>query len=186
MEEKSPSEPEKIREWYDRTTRSWRNALAWITVLACAAAVGLWVLGSSLFTTKLQTFNGALTIPVAAGIWIAAFVYIFLIPSRECSFRGTESLERMEKDVRKAVEKTLPEMIEKEVKPAVEVWKRLGEKLEARFDGKAMDRLASAIEALSELSRPGPPPDVERGLAAFHRSRMSNTSSVADDQKEAL
>jgi hypothetical protein len=116
------AKPEGIRAWYERTTRSARRAILWATVWAVFGGAAVYGFASLEFLARLQTFNGALTIPVAAAIWIGAFVYIFLIPSRESSFRSQEAVEAGIDIIRRAVEEN--------IKPAADVWRRLGERAE--------------------------------------------------------
>ena len=122
---------EGIREWYDRTTRFWRKGLIWATIVALIGAVIFYVLGSMGVFTRIQTFNGALTIPVGAALWMAAFVFIFLVPSREASFRSQEWIESMVSLVEKA--------IREQIAPAAKVWIRLGERMESEIPGFIKD-----------------------------------------------
>jgi len=113
---------EGVRQWYDRTTRHWRKALVWATLVAMAGAVVFYCVGSLQVFSKIQTFNGALIIPVGAGLWMAAFVFIFLIPSREVGFRSQEWIE--------AAVVMLQKTIQDEIAPGARVWTRIGERIE--------------------------------------------------------
>jgi len=130
----------------------------------------------------LQVFNGAYTIPAVAAIWIYAFVYLFLVPSREAAFRSVESVERSESLIRTLIEKELPGYWEKDVKPVLATWQKLGERLEARLDAATLERLLKGVEVAIEVSAPMPAlpvaPDGRRGLGAF------NHRPVAVPQKE--
>ncbi len=113
---------ENLRQWYTRKTRVALRSLIGASVITATAAVLLWVLAELPFLARMQTFNGAIIIPAAGGIWIASFMYIWLIPMRELSFRGQESLDRTEERMRKALENDLL--------PAAAVWKRIGDRVE--------------------------------------------------------
>jgi len=122
---------EGIRQWYDRTTRFWRKGLVWATIVALIGAAIFYSLGSMGVFTRIQTFNGALTIPVGAALWMAAFVFIFLVPSREASFRSQEWIESMVSLAEKS--------IREQVTPAAKVWIRLGERMESEIPGFIKD-----------------------------------------------
>jgi hypothetical protein len=88
--------PEGIRAWYaNRTRTALRGVILATLISALIAAVGFVAVPRDL-VLHAQVFNGAFVIPVFGGIWIAAFVILWLIPMREVSFRGQESMERME------------------------------------------------------------------------------------------
>lgn len=131
---------EPVRTWYDRTTRKTRTVLIWFTVTATIFTVTTYMFVSHEVNLRLQVFNGAYTLPLAALIWILAFVYIFLVPSREVGFRSQESIER-------TVE-ILDDAVEKKVGPAVEVWKRLGERIEKELEAGLVDDVKSALKEL--------------------------------------
>lgn len=116
---------ESVRQWYGRTTSGARKFLLYFSVVAVAAAILLFIYAPQSLHQSLQQFNGAYVIPVAGGIWILGFLYIFLIPQREVGFRSQEFIESMSISVK--------ETIEKEIVPAVTVWKRIGEKIEAEL-----------------------------------------------------
>lgn len=117
-----PETREGIRQWYNRTTRTWRKALVWATIVAIVGAIVFYCLGSTNLFSRIQTYNGALTIPVGAGLWMAAFVFIFLIPSREAGFRSQEWIEIAVAILQKAVRE--------EIAPTARVWTRIGERVE--------------------------------------------------------
>lgn len=130
---------ESIRQWYERTTKRWRKALVWSTLVACAAAVVMYGMASFSFLARLQTFNGAMTIPIAALIWMLTFVFIFLVPSREASFRSQEWIEAMVSLVEQAVRE--------QVAPAAVVWRRIGERVERDMPGLVRE-LREGMETL--------------------------------------
>ena len=89
--------PEGIRAWYSRTTRRAIRSIVWSTAIAAVFAVVGYFAASDEITLRLNNLNGAWTIPAFGGIWLAAFILIWLVPMREVSFRGQESMERIEK-----------------------------------------------------------------------------------------
>lgn len=154
--------PEGVRAWYERTTRKWRKLL-FASALGAVAISILFYFGASRDThLALQVFNGAIVIPVAAAIWIAAFVYIFLVPNREVGFRSQEAIER-------TVE-ILDDAVEKKLSPAVAAWTRIGERIEkelpaliqeaketfaaARKISERLEKTASTNEELAADARP--------------------------------
>lgn len=160
---------ESVRAWYHRTTSGARKFLLYFSAIAIVAAIALFMLAPQSLHASIQQFNGAYIIPVAGGIWILGFLYIFLIPQREVGFRSQEFIESMSNSVR--------ETIEREIVPAVAVWKRLGEKLEAELptfmkrvdDGllemrQASTKLASAIEKNEALAA-----DIKPAVEALRR-----------------
>lgn len=116
---------ESVRGWYHRTTSGARKFLLIFSAIAICAAVVMFVFAPQSLHASIQQFNGAYVIPVAGGIWIMGFLYIFLIPQREVGFRSQEFIESMSNSVR--------ETLEREIVPAVAVWRRLGEKIEAEL-----------------------------------------------------
>lgn len=135
---------ESIRQWYGRTTSGARKALLVFSAIAIGVAVLLFIYAPQSMHQSLQQFNGAYVIPVAGGIWIAGFLYIFLIPQREVGFRSQEFIESMSN--------TVKDTIEKEIVPAAIVWKRLGEKLEQELP-VFMKKLDEGILEIREASK---------------------------------
>ena len=129
---------ESLRQWYTRKTRIALRSLIGASVITATAAVLLWVLAELPFLARMQTFNGAIIIPAAGGIWIASFMYIWLIPMRELSFRGQESLDRTEERMRKAFEDDLL--------PTAAVWKRIGDRVEQELLPR-LEKVAKEAEA---------------------------------------
>ena len=171
---------EGVRQWYARTTKPIRRGLAWAVVVTIPAAFLFFELAPHEVILKLQIFNGAVTIPAAAAIWIGSFVYLFLIPGREGGFRTVESTERMERLVREAVEQQIPKFFDEEVKPVLKTWKDLGEKLETRLTAETLDRLVEALEDFSTMGAPHPskipPPRPLRMARAAPPSEKGETS----------
>jgi hypothetical protein len=136
--------PESIREWYDRTTRKTRLVIGWSSVLMVVSAVFFFFLVPHAVTLRLQVFNGAWVIPIAALIWIVAFVWIFLIPSREVGFRSQEALDKTTAMMEAAVEG--------HIKPALEVWRRLGDRIEAELADGLLTEFRQALKTLRETA----------------------------------
>lgn len=111
-----------IRAWYEKSTRKARIALVFATAVMAIGMFAFWFLVPHEWAVRLQTANGGYTIPAFGGLWIAAFMFIWLIPMRELSFRGQESMERMEAKISSAIDDDL--------RPAIEQWRKLGEKVE--------------------------------------------------------
>lgn len=135
---------ESIRQWYGRTTSGARKALLIFSAVAIGMAIILFIYAPQSMHQSLQQFNGAYVIPVAGGIWIAGFLYIFLIPQREVGFRSQEFIEQMSN--------TVKETIENEIVPAAIVWKRLGEKIEAELP-IFMKKLDEGVLEIREASK---------------------------------
>lgn len=135
---------ESIRQWYDRTTRKWRKFL-W-----CASVATLVVMGVSFLTlstptlAKIQTFNGALTIPLWGGLWILSFIFMFLIPSREASFRGQESLD--------ATAGLIKDAINNELKPVAGQWKKLAEQVQGELNGGLLRDFKEMVATLKDTA----------------------------------
>lgn len=134
--------PETIREWYHRSTRRWRVALVYATLTAFVVAAVMFSVSSVHFLARLQTFNGAFTIPISAFIWILAFVFVFLVPSREVSFRSQESIEKMVEIADRAFVKKL--------EPAIEQWKKIGEIVQKELDGGLFKDLRDALKEVKD------------------------------------
>ncbi len=136
---------EGIRAWYTRTTRKAVRSLVWATVLSVVGMLAFWLLVPQPFTMKLQAANGAFTIPVFGALWIASFMFIWLIPMRELSFRGQESMERMENRIKSAVEERLL--------PAVDIWTRIGKRVEEHVLPKIESTLDEARAAIVDAKK---------------------------------
>jgi len=137
--------PDGVRSWYDRTTKRARRALAFSSVVTLVGAILLYLLAPHSLHLNLQVFNGAYVIPVAGGIWIAAFMFIWLIPMRELSFRSQESLERTEARVEDA--------IENRIIPAVETWKRVGDPAESEIEAGLVEEMRAAVKEFRALAK---------------------------------
>lgn len=131
------AEHETIRQWYDRTTRRARRALLWASVIAVVAGVILWSLASFGTLQRIQTFQGAFSIPVVGGLWVLSFVFIFLIPSREVSFRSQESIEETVLTLKGTAG---------EIKPVIATWKRIGDEVEKELPSWIKEMKAALAE----------------------------------------
>lgn len=116
-EPKVAEKPESIRDWYERTTKNSRIGFVVMTIVAFSIMAAMWIFASMPTLSRIQTFNGALTVPLIGGLWIFAFIFMFLVPSREASFRAQEAIEGL---IAKAM-------------PAIKVWERLGLQVEKEY-----------------------------------------------------
>src|SRR5438445_3455080 len=73
---------ENIREWYRRTTGWAGRVIVFVTVCSVITMGIMWANASLPALQRIQTFNGALTIPLIGGVWIFGFIFMFLVPSR--------------------------------------------------------------------------------------------------------
>jgi hypothetical protein len=135
---------ESIRQWYDRTTRKWRRFL-WCASAATLAVMAVAFLSLSTPTlAKIQTFNGALTIPLWGGLWILSFILMFLVPSREASFRGQESLDATSALVRDAIQNDL--------KPAAQQWRKLADQVQGELNGGLLSDFKEMVKTMKETA----------------------------------
>lgn len=135
---------ESIRQWYDRTTSKARQTLMWACALSLVGGACFFAFAPLKLAQFMQTANGAVTIPIAGGIWIAAFVYIFLVPSREVGFRSQESIEQ--------TTKILEDAVEKQIKPALAVWNRIGARIEVELNAGLMTQIKDTIKNLQDAT----------------------------------
>lgn len=136
---------ESIRQWYQRTTRSARKVVIYGMCVSVLAIMIMGLFSSFGLLARIQTANGALTIPLIGGIWIFAFIFMFLVPSREASFRGQETME-------KGVD-LLKQAIDEKLGPAAEVWMRVGKKVEAEFPSFLAEAKATLSEAREAIRK---------------------------------
>lgn len=136
--------PESIRQWYDRTTRKWRKGL-WGASVVVLAVMGIAYATLDVHTlARLQTFNGALTIPLWGGLWILSFIFMFLIPSREASFRGQEALDSSFEVIGKA--------LDTQMTPAMQKVKELAEKLDSILNQGVVAEFRGALKTMNETA----------------------------------
>lgn len=128
--------PETIRQWYRRSTRrAWRIFLI-ASAISSLIMLGMWTMAKFETLHRLQLFNGALTIPLWGGLWIFAFVFLFLAPSREVGFRGQETLDSLRESM----------------VPVIDIWKRIGLQVEGELPGLLKSVKETVIE-LKEASK---------------------------------
>jgi hypothetical protein len=144
-EQGKASELHGIRAWYERSTKRARRALVWATLIMAIGMFVFWTGVPAHWAARLQTANGAYTIPAFGGLWIAAFMFIWLIPMRELSFRGQESMERTEERLKVSLAKW-DEIVDQKILPAVATWQRIGTAIETEV-------LPHAKETLLEIER---------------------------------
>lgn len=79
---------EEIKEELKQWSRASILSPTWKTILFCVgagffvSAILLWTTASSKLIADIQTFNGALTIPVGALTWAFSFTFVFLVPMK--------------------------------------------------------------------------------------------------------
>lgn len=61
---------------------NWRVGLGCVAAGFLTSAIFLWVIADNELLIAIQTFNGALTIPVGALTWAFAFTFVFLVPMK--------------------------------------------------------------------------------------------------------
>lgn len=136
--------PESIRQWYDRTTRKWRKGLWGASVVVLAVMGFAYATLDTHTLARLQTFNGALTIPLWGGLWILSFIFMFLIPSREASFRGQEALDSSFEMIGKA--------LDTQMTPAMQKVKELAEKLDSILNQGVVAEFRGALKTMNETA----------------------------------
>lgn len=153
---------ESIREWYKKTTKKSMLGLVWAGVLSSIGAILFYVLVPKSGHLSLQIFNGAITIPVAGGIWIVSFILMWLVPMRETAFRSQESMERMEsrfKDLQVKAESAIGKVETAADKVNKLLDEGLAERLEDHIQAirAKIDRETKPLEAPQRRPRPGSP-----------------------------
>lgn len=127
---------EPARAWYERTTRKSRKLIVAASTIGLLSALVFFFVVPHEYTLRLQVFNGAWVIPVFGAIWIWAFVWIFLIPSREVGFRSQESIERMENSIT----------------PVLDIWKKLGDRIESELNSGLICEFKESVKTLREAA----------------------------------
>jgi hypothetical protein len=155
MENKA-KKAEGVRAWYERTTRKSRRTFIIATACTVTLMFLMWTLAPMSTLKRIQEFNGALTLPLFGGLWLYMFIFMFLVPSREASFRGQEALE---------------EGIEF-LRGAAEVWKKVGTDVE-----REIPLLRQKVdEAMSEVKK------ASKSL----EDALAKNSSLMDDARPVL
>lgn len=154
---------EGIRQWYRRTTSTARKVLLWSTVVAIVGAVIAFFFMPSSAAMKIQTFNSALVIPIAALLWTVGLVFIFLLPQREAAFRSQEWVEIM-----------VTTLV-----PAIKKWSAIGDSVNAELPGMLEQMKAfakNASETMGEL----------RAAARILNEAVAKNEMLASDAKPAI
>ncbi len=75
---------EDLDQWATATivSTTWKLILLALLLGFFSTAVLLWLAASNELLARLQTFNGALTIPVGGLTWAFAFTFVFLVPMK--------------------------------------------------------------------------------------------------------
>lgn len=156
--------PEGIRAWYDRTTSKARTFLLWLSVVGTTTAIVVFFFVPEAITTRIQQFNGALTIPLFGLIWILGFIYLFLNPQREAAFRGQEWIEEMVTLLHKSMDE--------KIAPTVKLWGEIGEQIKKEIPGL----ISGAKETMNEL----------RAAAKDLTDAVKRNEKVVEDLKPAI
>jgi len=153
---------ETIRHWYQRTTRRARKAILYASVASFVIMALSWSHMSISTMGRIQTFNGALTVPFLAVIWTSALVFMFLRPTREAAFRSQESMDagikslegRMDlgiKDFDRRVDtltKMFSEALNNKIIPAMDCWNRVGQRIEKVVVDGLFDEMKLALKEI--------------------------------------
>jgi len=157
---------ETIRQWYQRTTRRARKAILYAAIASALVMAWSWSNASVNTLGRIQTFNGALTVPALAVIWTAALVFMFLRPTREAAFRSQESMDagikslegRLDsgiKDFDKRVDiltKMFSEALNNKIIPAMDCWNRVGQRIEKVVVDGLFDEMKAAMKEVKETT----------------------------------
>jgi len=84
----------ELRSWARSSimTLTWKCILFCILVGFLCSALLLWTTASDQMLARIQTFNGALTIPVGALTWAFAFTFVFLVPMKAMQILMAKSM----------------------------------------------------------------------------------------------
>jgi len=154
MEAQQPKEG--VRAWFQRTTSKSKKICAIASGCSGVLMAAMWIFAPTATLAKIQTFNGALTVPLFGGLWIYMFIYGFLIPSREASFRAQESLE------------SGLELLT----GAAKIWERVGLQVEKEFP-LMLQKINTAVDDL-------------RNTAKSIQAAVEKNESFLQDAKPAL
>jgi len=132
------SHGEPIRAWFERKTKKVRKAILWSSLVAVVGSPVAFMCMSDKAIATLQVFNGAITIPVSAAIWFAAFIFMFLLPSREAGFRSQEGIDEAKAMLAKA--------IDEKVGPAMDALRSVAGKVDKYLEDGVVDKVSSAVE----------------------------------------
>lgn len=154
---------EGIRQWYQRTTSTARKALLWSTAVAIVGAVIAFFFMPSSVTMKMESFNSALVIPIAALLWTVGLVFIFLLPQREAAFRSQEWVEAM-----------VTTLV-----PAIKKWSAIGDSVNTELPGVLAHMKAFAQHASATMEE-------LRAAARTLNEAVSKNETLAADAKPAI
>lgn len=132
--------PESIRSWWTKKTRRVTRALVVASVVSFVGSLIFFKLAPPETVARLQVFNGAMTLPLGGALWLAAFIFQFLIPSREVAFRSQETLERTETRIQESVN-GLENFLKNDATPALETFKKLLATFEATYFKNIQDTI---------------------------------------------
>lgn len=125
-------EQESIRSWWTKKTKKVGRMILVSSIISMIGALMFFRYAPAEIVSRIQAFNGAMTIPVAGAIWLAAFVFQFLIPSREVAFRSQETLERTEKRLAESLG-ALNSFMKDQAVPAVEACRHMAHLFETQY-----------------------------------------------------
>lgn len=157
---------ETIRQWFQRTTRRSRKAILYATIVIGIVMGISWHNMSVNTMSRIQTFNGALSVPLLAGLWTAALLILFLRPTREAAFRSQETLDSgigaldkkidaglvaMDKKMESA-NKMLADAFANKIIPAADCWNRVGQRIEKILVDGLVEEVKGAIKDIKETA----------------------------------
>ena len=169
MSSVSAAGSEDIKRTLDEWSRSsivsknWKIGLLAVLLGFVVSAISLWTMASNEMLARIQTFNGALTIPVGALTWAFAFTFVFLIPMKAMQIL----MCRVMKYNIEVAEKTVGvlDSIQADAKSLFDRGEAFLKKLEGA-EGKTrakFDRMVSSMERLADsFDRPILPAPIPR------------------------
>jgi hypothetical protein len=85
---------QELRAWASASilTVTWKAILLAVLAGFLCSAVLLWRSATTEMLARIQTFNGALTIPVGALTWAFAFTFVFLVPMKAMQILMAKSM----------------------------------------------------------------------------------------------
>lgn len=129
---------EPIRAWFERKTKKVRKAILWAGLFSVIGSPIAFIFMPDRHIATLQVFNGAITIPVFAGLWMVSFVFLFLLPTREASFRSQEGIDESKDMLRKA--------IDEKVGPAMTSLDNVCARVNSYLDTGVVEKFEKAVE----------------------------------------
>jgi hypothetical protein len=138
MSEEAVTPKESTRAWFERKTKKVRKAILWSGLFAVVGSPIVFFFMPDKHIATLQVFNGAITIPVFAGLWMVSFVFLFLLPTREASFRSQEGIDESKDMLRTA--------IDEKVGPAMKSLENVCARVNSYLDGGVVEKFEKAVE----------------------------------------